>query len=253
MSENKPTQTGNTDPLASLHRMSTTAGVAAQEYVAINLTAVAALVLGLASALAVVSNVLLLFPLAAIVVGIIAMRQVSHSNGTQTGRGLALVGILAAVAMVAVFGAREYRDWSMQETEKQLVNQVVAQLEKKILAKDYSGIITLFGDGFLERKKITAKQFATVWDAWCAKTPYGAVKSVKTNDRLLVSPPAADGTREGGTMLLIQFDKEPMPARLDLALQKKDGNWRILDVPKMFPAPAPEAPPPPPGLTGPAM
>ena len=46
MTENKPTQnTPQDDPLASLHRMSTTAGVASSEYVAINLAAVTALVL----------------------------------------------------------------------------------------------------------------------------------------------------------------------------------------------------------------
>ena len=40
------------DPLAKLHKMSTTAGVASQQYVAVNTSAVIAALLGVASALA---------------------------------------------------------------------------------------------------------------------------------------------------------------------------------------------------------
>src|SRR2546429_5411940 len=81
------------DPLARLHKMSTTAGVASQQYVAINNAAVIAALLGVASALALLTPTLLIVPLAGVVVAIVSWRQISNSNGTETGKPLALLGL----------------------------------------------------------------------------------------------------------------------------------------------------------------
>src|SRR5205085_1507862 len=63
--EPKPaTDTEAPDPLAALHKMSTTAGVASQQYVAVNGAAVLAALLGFASALTILSPVLLVVPAA---------------------------------------------------------------------------------------------------------------------------------------------------------------------------------------------
>src|SRR6185436_15279396 len=53
------------DPLAHLHKMSTTAGLGSQEYVAVNGMAVFALVLGLASGFALFDRLFLVIPLVA--------------------------------------------------------------------------------------------------------------------------------------------------------------------------------------------
>src|SRR5438552_9086922 len=88
---------GQDDPLAHLHKMSTTAGLGTTEYVAINPLAVTTIFLGLASALALLDNTLLALPIAAVICGIFALRQISRSGGTQTGRGLAILGLLLAL------------------------------------------------------------------------------------------------------------------------------------------------------------
>src|SRR3954464_12472461 len=67
------------DPLASLKKMSTTAGVGSQEYVAVNPGAGAALRLGVASLLVSRHDVLLLIPAAGVVCAIVAWRQISNS------------------------------------------------------------------------------------------------------------------------------------------------------------------------------
>src|SRR5687768_10470858 len=87
------------DPLARLKKMSTTAGVGSQEYVAVNPMAVAALLLGVASLLVFVHDALLLIPLVGVVCAFIAWRQIKNSNGTQTGRLMALAGIVLCVAI----------------------------------------------------------------------------------------------------------------------------------------------------------
>src|SRR5688500_6367590 len=73
------------EALHKLHRMSRTAGLGTQEYVAINVAAVMTLLLGLVSALAMVTSLLLVIPLAGVVCGVIALYQIKDSNGTQTG------------------------------------------------------------------------------------------------------------------------------------------------------------------------
>src|SRR4051794_31568703 len=81
------------DPLAHLHKMSTTAGVSSQDYVAINIPSLVAFVLGLASVLAAVFPVALLLPALSIAFAIASLSQINRSNGTQTGRGFAYLGI----------------------------------------------------------------------------------------------------------------------------------------------------------------
>src|SRR5438045_8876185 len=81
------------DPLARLHKMSTTAGLGSGDYVAVNGTAVFAVFLGFASALALMSETLLLIALAAVIVSVVAWRQIKHSNGTPTGKGLVLIAM----------------------------------------------------------------------------------------------------------------------------------------------------------------
>ena len=77
--------------------MSTTAGITSQEYVAINIPAIMALVLGWPSVVAMlhVSGSCWSSPLAAIVTAF-APIAVRASNGTQTGRGFAIGGIVLA-------------------------------------------------------------------------------------------------------------------------------------------------------------
>src|SRR5437868_14846013 len=94
------------DPLAHLHKMSTTAGLGTTEYVAINPLAVATVFLGLASALALLDNTLLAVPVLALIFAVAALRQIIKSGGTQTGRGLAILGLLLAVGFSGVVLAR---------------------------------------------------------------------------------------------------------------------------------------------------
>src|SRR2546423_11699825 len=85
------------DPLAKLHRMSTTAGVASQQYVAVNTTAVIAALLGVASGLTLFSQLMLVIPVAGIVCAIVAWRQINGSNGTETGKPLAIAVLLLSL------------------------------------------------------------------------------------------------------------------------------------------------------------
>src|SRR3954462_5034744 len=87
------------DPLAGLHKMSTTAGVTNLDYVAVNQTAIAAVLVGLLSALSFFGFLLLVIPIVGAIFAVIALRQIADSNGTQTGRGLAILALALCVIL----------------------------------------------------------------------------------------------------------------------------------------------------------
>src|SRR5258706_5182963 len=78
------------DPLSKLHKMSTTAGVASQQYVAVNTAAVLAALLGVASMMAMFSPLLLVIPAGTIGVAIFAWPQIANRHGTGTGKVLSI-------------------------------------------------------------------------------------------------------------------------------------------------------------------
>src|SRR3954462_15428509 len=94
------------DPIAHLHKMSTTAGLGSGDYVAVNAVAVVAALAGLASTLALADNVLFLIPLVGVVLAIIPLMQISHSNGTQPGRAIAVGGLILSLLFTGLVGAR---------------------------------------------------------------------------------------------------------------------------------------------------
>ena len=78
--------------------------------------AVIALVLGLASVLALIGPLFFLVPLAAIGLSLLALSKISRSDGALTGAGLARVGLaLATISLIASLVRGEVRDRLLQE------------------------------------------------------------------------------------------------------------------------------------------
>jgi hypothetical protein len=245
MSENQTPKSGQEagDPLASLHRMSTTAGAASQEYVAINLAAVATLVLGVASMAVLMGMVMLIIPAVAIIFGIVALRQISNSNGTQAGRIIAWLGMILAVSMAALVIGREARVAIANSREEQVIKTTVAELGSAIKAADYPKAWTFFAPSFQNRKDLNLTVFTNVWKAKLAENPYyGKITTFKTNDVVQVSAAAVDGSRQAVTMLVIRFDKTDQEFRREIFFRNLDGVWKVESLPTVFPPPAQEAP-----------
>jgi hypothetical protein len=164
------TQTGETpaspttgrDPAVSgLFHMSRTAGVGLQDYAAINVLAVTGLLLGVASFLAVIvpdTLAILIVPLAAAVVSVLAFVQVRRSNGTQTGKFLAIGGLALAIlfAGIHVYGYAKTASTERQWTAE--LNQLVAKLRPAGTTQGAEGAYPLFDDRF--REQVTAETFA---------------------------------------------------------------------------------------------
>src|SRR5881394_820634 len=107
------------DPIAGLHKMSTTAGVGSQDYVATNNAAIVSVILGICTALAFLGIPFLIVGVAGIVSGIIALYQIRHSNGTQGGTGIAILGILLSLGIAGSVAATNILDWMHQRDDEQ--------------------------------------------------------------------------------------------------------------------------------------
>jgi hypothetical protein len=121
-----PDPAADSETLMHLHKMSTTAGLGSQDYVAVNVTSVVAVLFGLASLLAIASPVLLIFPIVGVALSIVALRQVNNSNGTQTGKGLAVLGlILSAAITTVIFSYQGWQIYRRQADQKAIADLIV--------------------------------------------------------------------------------------------------------------------------------
>ena len=222
------------DPLARLYHMSTTAGVGAQEYVAINPVAIAAVILGLFSVLVILSSIFLVVPLAGIVCGILAIVQVRRSNQTQTGVGLALMGLLLSFAFGGGrLGVDLVRRFHVSADERQIA-QLMNQLGKYIDTEQYQQAYQLFDDRFRNRVDLAAFQaeFQRINDFPSS----GHINLIEWNKQPMQFESNSDtGVVEVEAMALISFKNRHEPSRMIINFQKSDGPWRVDNIPDLFP------------------
>jgi hypothetical protein len=226
-------QTSPGDQIAALHRMSTTAGVAAQEYVAINTMAVASMALGLFTLLALVSTLFLIIGVAALGCGIVAFYQIRGSNGTQSGRSLAVLGMLLALGISGYVTIDAVRQAGERQRQTEQINAVLEEVGTQVKAGRYAEAYALFNAEF--QKQWTVQQFEQIWKLYQdPDSGYGPVRSVRGNNIVIIHR-LGDGTLEAQTRALVQFTKgaEPMPAGIVLQ-QAQQGTWQVSFFGQLF-------------------
>jgi hypothetical protein len=227
---------GDADPFSHLHKMSTTAGLGSGDYVAINGTAIAAILLGVGSALVLFNNpIFLLIPLFGLIAAILAFKQISASNGTQTGREVAALGLLLSIGFGGFFGAKSvyltYRDGTDQD---QIVSNV-RKLGDLVKANSYPEAYALLDDRF--KKRLTLPEFENGWRRMTSSPLIGTVQSMDWNKLLSFDVDPVDGSRLGmGMMLLKARPNEPI--RMNMVFRNEGNGWLIDQIPQMFPPPS---------------
>jgi hypothetical protein len=222
--------------------MSTTAGLGTQEYVAVNVTAVVAMLFGLASLLAIASPVLLVFPIVGVGLSWIALRQVRHSNGTQTGGGLAILGlVLSGVIVAAIFGYQAVQQW-----HRSADNQALATLSQKygecIVSGKFADAYDLFDSDFQTR--VSKQQFVTQLGLIQGQGRVGAppIESVSWNG-LAVYQPNDDGTETADSVIKVHYKGIDGDARSEARFRRTSaGEWQFDSIPDHFPPPRPQRP-----------
>lgn len=226
------------DPLAHLHKMSTTAGVSTQDYVAINIPSLVALVLGLASVLAVVFPVVLLVSALSIVFAVFSLRQIRESNGTQTGRGFAYLGILLSLAIGGFVLARQVVSRNQTRADRQEIVARIEELGRYISARQYDKAYAMCSDRFQAR--VDRARFDATWEQMQNYPTYGAVQSMRWNQTDIFFEEDPDsGAKQGSAYAWVQYEKSKDPVRTPYVFRKVGGQWVIDDAPQVFPAERP--------------
>ena len=229
------------DPIAKLHKMSTTAGVGSQDYVAINNAAIVSVILGLCTALAFLGIPFLIVGAAGIVFGIIAIVQIRHSNGTQGGIGLAIVGILLSLAIAGSVAASNIIDWQHRQQDQADVNKVLGDLGQYVASEQYEKAYQLFSPEFQ-----TIFKFPVFRDQLQVYQQYlGKFDGMSSND-VFKFEATADGMPTASTQAIVRFKTpttqttQPISTeqrRVMTFLYKRNGQWYIGGM-EMFRKPA---------------
>jgi hypothetical protein len=218
------------DPLSHLHKMSTTAGLGSGEYVAVNGAAVFAVLLGLASALTLLDEVLLVVPLTAIIVGIVAWRQINHSNGTQTGKGLVALALALSLGFGGFVVAKETTRGIRTRDDRAAINRTVKEFGEKIKANDMAGAYAMCSDRF--HQNVDAERFNRQMGMLHESEIFGKLKDAEWNGLAdFQSDPT--GNRYALTKLKMNLDKTVIDVE---ATMRKDGaRWVFDSMPTFFP------------------
>jgi hypothetical protein len=222
------------DPLARLYRMSRTAGLASSDYTAVNAPSVVALLLGVLSVLANFEAILLVIPLAAIVVGTIAVYQIRTSNGTQTGLPLAGIGVALALGFGIWASTAQAREAARTRADRELLISMTSRLGELIRDEKYDQAYNeLFSTVFRERVPFDAFQQIFV----NYQRTLGKVKSTSSNGLFNFETDPASGLRIAVGQVLFNYERGTPAERPQIIFGHRDGRWAIENIPQFFAPP----------------
>ena len=230
------TRSADVDPFLSLHKMSTTAGLGSADYVAINGSAIAAVVLGIASAFVLMgSNLLLILPLAGIICATLAFVQVGNSNGTQTGRGLAGLGLLLSIGLGSFYVVRELYEVRRNQADTDAVVSLIHTMGQQVSQLRYDQAYAAADEHM--REHVTPEQFAAAWQRFNTSKTLGGITRFDWNHLLEFGDDPVTGDRVASGTILIAFQKVTGQDRESAAFRKLNGSWQLEDLPSLFAAP----------------
>jgi hypothetical protein len=233
----------------NLFRMSRTAGVGLQDYAAVNALAVAGLLLGLLSFLAVVvpdSWAILVVPVAAIVVSITAFLQVRKSNGTQTGHLLAAAGLVLALAFAAVNVVGQVRTTAFEVAQKKELNVLAAKLLATTTTQGAQSTYELFDERF--RESVPFETFQRQMDLRMRYSMDRKPVTEVTIGQLVVFESDDAGNHSANTLLRLSGDLKypdgkPVYVEEGVIFSKRAGQpWRFQSITGWFGAIKPATP-----------
>ena len=221
------------DPFERLHKMSTTAGVGAGDYVAISGTAIASVLFGVASVTVLFGGwFLLAIPLAGVALAIVAWVQVSRSAGTLTGRGLAAIGLLLSLGLGGYQGGRTATDYRNGRTSRRQIVQLVHDFGQDLATERYANAYSKFDADF--RNQVPMATFEGLWRSVHKHQLLGTLTGVEWNGLLQFTTDVTHDQPTASGMVLVEFNHSPESARTDMFFRQIDGRWFIDRMPQFF-------------------
>jgi hypothetical protein len=239
MSETPPQATGiepaHLDRLAQLHRMSRTAGLGSTDYAAVNTAAVLATILGLASALSLITPVFLFVPVVGLVVSAVALKQVKQSNGTQTGLLLALLGLALCLGFAATTGGKALLRHQAGKADERTLTEVTQTFVKQLQDRNPKAAYDAFDDRFKET--VNATQFENLINNELLAR-LGAVKGVTPPVLYEFQDDPESDARLAVGIAQIHMERVPgnQPLKVEMRYRRSGGTWRIANIPEWMAA-----------------
>jgi len=230
------TADGDDEPLEHLYKMSPTAGVATTDYAAINSAAIVTLVLGAASVLVLLNAHLLFIPAAGLICGIIAVRQIRGSNGTQVGRGLAWSGLLLSLLLGGGVLSVQAIDLVHRRADEREIAGMMEQIGRQIHDEQYDAVYAEVSQRL--RDRIPHEDFVRQISAFNSVVQVGKVQSLRWNEEPMyfeVNPDS--GFEQASAMSLEKMEKLPEPGRQMMTFVKESGKWSLNDLAGVFQQP----------------
>jgi hypothetical protein len=217
--------------------MSRTAGLGSTDYVEVNTMSVVALLLGLASAGAIIFTILLVIPLVTLVVSIAAIRQIRRSAGTQTGTWVAVLGLVLALGWVGFIGGREIINTRQKRAESAKIMALMQGLGQDLSKPDYDAAWEKFGERFKQRVK--REEFSSRLELIQNHSSYGKIKSMKSNGIVDVRYDRETGQWYAAGLMLVDLQSGGSDRRTGTFRKDEQRGWLFEDVEGFFPATTP--------------
>lgn len=230
-----PNNTSGMDPFQKLHKMSTTAGVGAHDYVAVNTPAVIAAIAGLASISAIVSPVMLVVPAFAVVCAVMAWAQIGKSNGTQTGKLLAILGVLTGLGFGGYVVAGQIREARAFAESRREIGALFTNFTTATSKGDHAAAFQVFGPSFQSRNKFPA--FSAFLKMLEDNQSYGKIVGSDWNERLeAMADTMGEGNDLARAAVTLKFEKSDAKISSDVVLvrRRSDEKWVIEQMQPLF-------------------
>jgi hypothetical protein len=227
-----------TEHLAHLPKMSPTAGVTEQDYLAINGAAVAAMLAGLAAVLAIINDFLAVIPLGGVILAVIALRQIASSNGTQTGRGFAMTGLFLCTSILSYVVTTDAAFRLERRADHEAIAQLCRQLGQDISDHTYDSAYDLFSQRF--KSRVSRQEFITklkgLQDQLASSgLELGPITGATWNGLSQFFIDNDIGSFTADSEIDLHFAKSNNIDPLTAAFRKAGGVWTIESIPSLYP------------------
>ena len=231
-----------TDHLARLRKMSTTAGVGGGDYAAISPVAVGALIVALLGTLAFLYEILLLLPAVGLVLGGLGMRQIARSNGTLTGRPLALAAIVISGLLLLYLGGGRVLEYVQRRPDRIGIAQTLDGWGKELGDRNYLAAYQRMSPTF--KSRVAFDLFAEKFRQLEAAAPEaGGLSGARWNEAVEFRPVPPEGAPTAEVGLMLAFRSAPEVFTVAL-MARVNGVWLIQELPNLFPEARPPRPRP---------
>jgi hypothetical protein len=233
-----------TQHLSNLPKMSPTAGVGTQEYVAINVAAVIGLLLGLSSILALINDILIVIPLAAAITTAMALRQIAKSNGTQTGSAIAMAGLFLAVSIGSFVAATDTIDWAGRREDRQAIDKLCGDFGQDLHDRTFDAAYDLFSERFksVHSRQAFVTRLKSMQNELASESKsnggLGPMKSARGGEIVQFNTDLDTGEIRASSEIKIGYEGTDSENPLSASFQKSKEGWTIGGIPDLFPPPS---------------